>query len=66
MGPHRIWLDPADAISRDNCEHAGELAENLFDWLARGGFPSYLTGTLEFDRIIARAACETIRTWECV
>jgi hypothetical protein len=66
MDPTRTWLDIADAVSRDNWQHAGELADDLFDWLARGGLPPRVTGAPEFDRIVARAACEAIRSWECV
>ncbi len=66
MDPNQTWLDMADAVSRDNWQLAGELAEDLFDWLVRGGFPPRLTGTPDFDRVVARAACEAIRAWECV
>jgi hypothetical protein len=66
MDPNQTWLDMADAVSRDNWQHAGELADDLINWLARGGFPPRLTGTIEFDRIVARTACEAIASWECV
>jgi hypothetical protein len=39
MDPNQTCLDMADAVSRDNWQHASELADDLINWLARCGFP---------------------------
>ena len=64
MDPNQAWHDLAEAIQKDDWGSAAEIADNLICWLARDGFPPTISGHRAFDRIVARATCESIAAWE--
>ena len=64
MDPTATWVDLSQAVADDKWGRAGELADSLIEWLAKGGFPPVITGVREFDIIAARAACDAIAAWE--
>ncbi len=64
MDPSVTWTDMAKAVLEDNWLDAEEHARNLLDWLEKGGFAPFITGTPVFDKIVARCACRSIIAWE--
>ena len=44
MDPNQAWLDLADAIACNEWQSAEEIAENLDEWLMKGGHPPAITG----------------------
>jgi hypothetical protein len=66
MDPNQAWLDLSKAIVDDNWGLAAEIASNLLEWLAKGGFPPTISGQASFDAIVARSTCENIASWDCI
>lgn len=66
MDPNQAWSDLAEAVEESDWGAATEIAENLAEWLAKGGVPPRITGRTEFDRIVIRATVQSIATWEVV
>lgn len=64
MDPTAAWVEMSQAIADEDWHRAGELADGLFEWLSKDGFPPTVTGVREFDLIAARATCEAIASWE--
>lgn len=64
MDPDQAWHDLAEAVMGDDWDRAGELAEYLITWIARGGFPPRITGHCEFDALCVRETCRSIAAWE--
>lgn len=64
--PQQAWADLSAAVTAHTWEKAAEIAENLTEWLSKGGFPPRITRALEFDRLVINAACQAIATWELV
>lgn len=74
MDPQATWLAMIQALIDDDRETASEFAENLIDWLDRGGFsPSVLpdlgqaardpeSPAYMLDRIIVSYVCARVRT----
>lgn len=64
-------MDPDAAFSllKDQIENAewhetAETAENLLEWLAKGGFPPKVTNSRAVDRVIAESTCRAVAAWE--
>ena len=66
MDPNQAWSDLAEAVEKNDWGTATEIAENLAEWLAKGGLPPRITGGTAFDRVVARATIQSIATWEVV
>ena len=64
MDPNQTWSDLSQAVKKNDWQHATELAEDLAEWIGKGGFPPTITGNAAFDRVVARATAESIATWE--
>lgn len=67
MDPQATWEELLSAYSTQQFDDATQAAENLSQWLKRGGFPP-LTNSLiapgdELHRVIAQAVIE--RVLEC-
>jgi hypothetical protein len=60
----QTWVDLADAVERDEWGEAAELADDLMEWLAKGGSPPTITGKPKFDVVIAKAACDCLCAWD--
>jgi hypothetical protein len=60
MDPQATWNALAKAIQAGDTEEAAMIADDLYSWLCRGGFPPKITGLPIFDAIVARATCEGI------
>ncbi len=55
-----------DPASSEHWSRLEELAEGLYEWLRRDGFPPDITGSRPLDRLIAIRVCESIMSWETV
>ena len=64
MDPNQAWSGLLRAVEDDDWQSATEIAENLTDWIGKGGLPPTITGYESFDRIIARATLQAIAAWE--
>lgn len=64
MDPNAAWTALAQAVAGDDWEQAATVADGLLAWLSRGGFPPAITGVPAFDTIVAKAACESIASWD--
>lgn len=64
MDPNATWTLLAEAIQTGETDEAAELADDLNEWLARGGFPPRITGKPLFDTIVARSTCQGICVWD--
>lgn len=62
MDPNQAWRDLADAVDDDDWGRVAEIAEDLLEWLACGGFAPKITGQPTFDGIIVRSTCEGLAT----
>jgi hypothetical protein len=63
VDPNQTWHDLSEAFGKD-WEKADELADELLDWIERGGFPPKITENDEFDKCICRRMCEAIAAWD--
>lgn len=64
MDPHVAWLLLKEQIESEQWHEAAETAENLLDWLSKGGFPAKITHSQTFDRIICESTCRAVCAWE--
>jgi hypothetical protein len=64
VDPDQAWINLAAAIAADEWGRAGDIADDLLDWLAKDGFAPKITGKPEFDRLVARSTCEGIAAWD--
>lgn len=44
MDPQQTWTDMLEALERKQWEAAKELADSLYEWLKKGGFPPVTIG----------------------
>ena len=71
MDSNAAWNDLAEAYEEalenpDLWEAACQKAEDLLQWIKRGGFPPDGTGVKSFDRLVAMKACEAVLWMEIV
>ena len=64
MDPNATWHDLALSVQLADWDTASEQAQNLLDWLDKGGFPPKITDQELFDKIVARSTCQAIAAWE--
>jgi hypothetical protein len=60
MDPNQAWLDLASAIDDDDWDRASEIADDLLEWLTKGGFTPKVTGQPTFDGLVVRCTCEGV------
>ncbi len=63
MDPEATFAEMGNAIENEEWGLAGELADALTEWFARGGFCPRITGKPTFDKVIAKATAEAIASW---
>ncbi len=67
MDPDAAFSLLKDQIENAQWHEAAETAENLLDWLSKGGFAPKIFGSKIVDRIIAESTCRAVASWEvCV
>ncbi len=44
MDPQQVWADKLDALERKQWDNAKELADALYGWMNKGGFPPLTIG----------------------
>ena len=66
MDPEACWREIAElyATNAEHWDRLEELADGLYAWLRRDGFPPEITGNRELDKLIALRVCESIAAWE--
>lgn len=62
MDPHRTWADMLDALKRKEWDDAKELADALYEWLRKGGFPPTTVG----DESLGKQWHKTIASFTCL
>lgn len=64
MDPQATWNEMLDRYNRKQSEEALSAAENLLQWLQRGGFPPTITAQVsagdELHRVIAWAVVQHV------
>ena len=60
MEPTEAWVEMFCALKEREWQTAVECAVAIRRELADCGAPPIITGVCDFDRIVARAACDTI------
>lgn len=53
------------ALEAERWVEAGEIADELIEWLIKGGFPPEITGSMATDKLITRSLAESIAAWDC-
>lgn len=66
MDANQTWVALCAAVADTDWGLAAELADGLLEWLAKGGFPPEITGVQVFDKLVARATCESVAAWDVV
>lgn len=64
MDPQAAWAAMIEAVVADKWGDASEAADNLLEWLTRGGFPPTITGHRVFDAMVAQATCRRVSEWD--
>lgn len=64
MEPTETWVEMFCALKAGEWQKAVECAVAIRRELTDCGMPPIITGVCDFDRIVARAACDTIIAWE--
>lgn len=62
MDPHQTWSDMLDALNRKEWDEAKELADALYEWLCKGGFPPTTVG----DESLGKQWHKTIASFTCL
>jgi 5,10-methenyltetrahydromethanopterin hydrogenase len=60
------WDDMVAAVMKDDWQAAGEIADRIVEWLARGANPPALTGKRAFDRYAVDIVAHAVSSWETV
>lgn len=60
VDPDQTLKDLADA---ETIDEKGKHAENLTNWILRGGFAPRITGNPTFDRFAALAICQAVKRY---
>ena len=66
MDPNAAFALLKDQIETAQWQEAAETAENLLEWVAKGGVPPKVTGSKVVDRIIAESTASAVAAWELV
>ena len=62
MDPHQTWSDMQDALQRKQWDDARELADALYEWIRKGGFPPVTIG----DESLGKNWHKTIASFTCL
>lgn len=62
MDPQQTWADMLDALKRKEWDDAKELADALYEWLRKGGFPPTTIG----DEALGKQWHKTIAHFTCL
>ena len=62
MDPHQTWTDILDALRRKQWDEAKELADALYEWIRKGGFPPVTIG----DESLGKQWPKTIASFACL
>ena len=62
MDPQQTWLDMLDALQRKQWDDAKELADSLYDWIRKGGFPPTTVG----DESLGKNWHKTVAQFVCL
>ena len=62
MDPQQTWADMLDALQRKEWDNAKELADALYEWLRKGGFPPTTVG----DESLGKQWHKTIAHFTCL
>ena len=62
MDPQQTWANMLDALKRKAWNDAKELADDLYEWVRRGGFPPVTVG----DEALGRQWHKTIALFTCL
>jgi hypothetical protein len=63
MDPTACWIELSDLVKDALWDEAKHKAEDLLNWLEKGGFPPIITGIRCFDILSAKATCRAIASW---
>lgn len=64
MDPSTVWQQMSEAVEEDDWERAAELADDLLEWLRKGGFPPCISGQEKFDRLVALRTAQSVAAWD--
>ena len=62
MDPQKTWDDMLNALQRKQWDEAKELADNLYGWLRRRGFPPTTVG----DESLGKQWHDTVAQFVCL
>lgn len=62
MDPQQTWIDMLDALKQKQWDEAKELADALYVWICKGGFPPTTAG----DESLGRNWHKTIAHFTCL
>ena len=62
MDPHQTWADMLDALKRKEWDEAKDLADALYEWIRKGGFPPITVG----DESLGKEWHKTITSFTCL
>ena len=62
MDPQQTWADMFDALQRKEWDEAKKLADALYEWLRKGGFPPTTVG----DASLGQQWHKTIASFTCL
>ena len=62
MDPHQTWADMLEALKHKQWDDAKELADALYEWIRKGGFPPVTIG----DESLGKNWHKTITSFACL
>ncbi|TWT61669.1 hypothetical protein [Rubinisphaera italica] len=62
MDSQQTWIDMLDALRHKKWDEAKELADALYEWIRKGGFPPVTIG----DESLGKNWHKTIATFTCL
>lgn len=60
MDPQQTWTDMLEALERKQWQPAKELADSLYEWLKKGGFPPTTIGAKSIGKNWHAAAAQFV------
>jgi hypothetical protein len=62
MDPQQTWTEMLEALKRKEWDDAKELADALYEWIRKGGFPPVTVG----DESLGKNWHKTIASFTCL